>query len=381
VNKNLVLAREREDSEIHFVLLETIRQYGREKLLASGEAEVLADRHAKYFINLVKQGAVELRGPDQLIWTNRFITIHDNLRAALDWVTETGKIEATLHFVNDLYEFWLRHSDFEEARQRYSRILTLPDAQQYPETYLEAFNHLTRIYWLLSRLKEARNFGEQALILSRSQTSKVNTAVALLNLGVILISEGNPDKAETYLEEAKDICQEYHYEWELARSHMLLGLAHKNQNRYASARSHLSEAFNRFKKLGDIFFQCTVQWIVGDLEVKQGNLNKAIGEYCESLHIVRVVEARWTIANIIWRLANVAKAKGNHDRTLRLYLASKKIFDDVGAWWSGDDPELDEALETARAELGEAEFQSALEEGQRMTMEEAIEFALNSEAK
>lgn len=377
VNKNLVLAQERQDREIHFDMLETIRQYGREKLLASGEAEGIAVRHAWYFMNLTKLGAVELRGPDQLIWINRFITMHDNLRAVLEWVTETGEVEDALHFVNDIYEFWLRHSDYEEALQRYSRLLALADARQYPETYLEAFNHLTRIYWLLSRLKEAKTLAEQALLLSKTQTNKLNTAVALLNLGVILISQGQPDKAEYYLEEAEDICQEYHYEWELARAHMLLGLAYRNQSQYIPARAHLSEAFNLWKKLGDIFFQCTVQWIVGNLEIKQGNLNKAISEYCESLRIARAVENRWTIAHIIWGLADVAKAKGNHDRTLRLYLASKKIFEGVGAWWSGDDPRLEDALDTARAELGEAKVQSALEDGQHMTMEEAIDFALS----
>jgi predicted ATPase/DNA-binding CsgD family transcriptional regulator len=223
VNKNLVLAREREDREIHFEMLETIRQYGREKLVDSREVEGVADRHAGYFIRLTKQGAVELRGPDQIIWTYRFITTHDNIRAALEWVIETGETEAALHFVNDLYEFWLRHSDYQEAQQWYRRILALPDAQQNPEAYQKGFNHLTRTYWLLSRLEEARSFGEQALILSRSQTSKANTAVALLNLGVILVSQRQPDIAESYLEEAKDICQEYHFEWELARVHMLLG--------------------------------------------------------------------------------------------------------------------------------------------------------------
>jgi tetratricopeptide (TPR) repeat protein len=372
VNKNLVLAREREDREIHFEMLETIWQYGRGKLLASGEAEELAECHAGYFMNLAKQGAVELRGPDQLIWTTRFITMHDNTRAALEWVTKTGQTEAALNFVNDLNEFWLRHSDYREALQWYSRILALPDAQRYPEAYLKGFNHLTRTYWLLSRLEEARSFGEQALILSRSQTSKVNKAVALLNLGVILISQGQPDEAETYLEEAKDICQEYDYEWELARAYMLLGTAHRNQNKYTSARSHLTEAFNLFKKLGDIFFQCTVQWIVGYLELKQGHLDKATSEYCDALRIARAVKNYWTIANIIEGLANVAKARGNHNRALRLYLASKKIFDGVG----GNDPDLEEEIETVRAGLGEAEVQSALEDGQHMTMEEAIEFAL-----
>ena len=72
--------------------------------------------------------------------------MHDNLRSALEWVTEKGKVEDALHFVNDLFEFWLWHSDYEEAQQWHNRILALPDARQYPETYLEAFNHLRLAY-------------------------------------------------------------------------------------------------------------------------------------------------------------------------------------------------------------------------------------------
>ena len=380
VNKNLVLAREREDREIHFEMLETIRQYGREQLLASGEAEGIADRHAGYFMNLAKQGAVELRGPEQFIWTDRFITMHNNMRAALNWIIEEGETEAALQFVNALFEFWLRHSDYEEARQWYSRILALPNAQQHPEAYLEAFNRFTFIYWLQTNLKEAGTFAEQALVLSRSQTSKVNTAVALLNMGLILISERRPDQAQDYLEKAKDICREHQYEWELARGHMLLGVANKYQKRYTSARSHFSKAFNLYKKLGDIFFQGVVQRSSGDLEIERGNLNEATREYSQALLVAQKMENRWIVANIIWGLARVAKAKGHHDRALRLYLASKKIFDDVGAWSSTNDPKLEEALERAREVLGEAEVQSALGDGQHMTMEEALEFALDDAA-
>lgn len=378
VNKNLVLAREREDREIHFELLETIRQFGREKLLASGETEGIAERHANYFMNLAKQGAVELRGPEQFIWTDRFITMHNNMRAALNWIVEQGKSESALQFANALFEFWLRHSDYEEARQWYSRILPLPDARQYPEAYSEAFNHFTWIYWVQANMKEARTFAEQALFLSRSQTSRVNTAVALLNKGLTLIADRQADQALAYLENAKEICREHRYEWELARTHMILGVANKYRKQYTSARSHFSKAFNLYKKLGDIFFQGVVQRSMGDLEIKRGNLNEATREYSQSLLVAQKMENRWIVANIIWGLARVAKAKGHHDRALRLYLASKNIFEDVGSWWVDDAPELEEQMAIARAVLGELQYQSALEDSRHMTVEDVIEFALGN---
>jgi len=376
VNKNLVLAQGREDREIHFEMLETIRQYRREKLQISGETEGIADRHAGYFMNLAKQGAVELRGPEQFIWADRFATMHNNMRAALNWITEKGGTETALQFVNALFEFWMRHSDYEEALQWHSRILALPEARQYPEMYSEAFNHLTWAYWLQAKYKEARTFAEQALVLSQSQNNKVNTAMALLNLGVTLLSEKQPDQAQVYLERAEELCQENQYVWELGRAHNLLGVAHNNQKKYTLARSHFSEAFNLYKQLGDIGFQCVVQRSRGDLEIEQGNLNEATNEYSEALLIAQKVENRWVAANILWGLARVAKAEGHHGRALRLCLMSKKIFDDVGAWWSDDDLELEEQLATARTRLSDAEFQAVLEDGRYITLKEGVAFAL-----
>jgi len=375
VEKSLVIIEE-PFGETYYRLLETIRQYGREKLLASGEAEVLANRHASYFMKLANQASVVMRGPDQIVWIDRFITMHDNLRAALEWVTESGKTETALQFANGLFQYWMRHSVYEEARQWYNRIQAQPDAQQYPEAYLENLNYLTWIRWLQAEYKETGILAERALTLGRSQTSKVNIAMALLNLGVTLNTEGQPDQAQIYLEEAKVICQENQHEWELARANVLLGSAYMRKNQYTVARSHLSEAFNLYKELGDIGFQCVIQWIVGNLELDHGNLNEAIHEFCESLSIARVVKNRWLSANVIWGLARVAKAKGDHARTIRLYLACKKVYENLGAWGSGDKSELEEELATARAALNESTFSAAVEKGHGMSMEQAIEYAL-----
>ena len=101
--------------------------------------------------------------------------------------------------------------------------------------------------------------------------------------------------------------------------------------------------------------------------------------YRESLKIAKAVKNDHQVASNIWGFARVVKIKGNQAHAIRLYMASKRIIEDRGAWWSVDDPELEEALETARAELDETEFQSALEKGQRMTMEEAIKYALEND--
>jgi predicted ATPase len=375
VNKNLVLARERKDGKIHFSLLETIRQYGHEKLLASGEADQLAGRHAEYFMQLANQAAVELRGPNQIIWTNHIIAMHDNLRAALEWEIKTGATYASLQFVYDLFEFWLRHGVFEEGRQWLEKVVAMPDAQRYAELYADALVNISWLFWLQGS-KEAKPLAEQALRLARGQTNKKITAKALANLGIILINERDLAKAQASIEESRDICKEIEYEWGYARALMDLGVVLANQKQIEAARSTYYQALDVYEKLGDINFQCLTKRLIGNLEIRQNNLDEGVKAHRESLVLAQLVKSNLQIANNIWHLARVTKAQGDHASAVQMYLASKKIFENMGAWWSGDEPELEEVLKTARAVLGEAEFQSAREAGQIMPIDEAIELAL-----
>ncbi len=64
---------------------------------------------------------------------------------------------------------------------------------------------------------------------------------------------------------------------------------------------------------------------------------------------------------------------------MKLYIAGKRIFENLGAWFDGDDLRLKKELESVRNSLGETAFQSAWKAGQNMTVEEAIEYALNDD--
>jgi len=380
VNKNLVLAQERQDGEIHFTALETIRQYGQGKLIESGEADQLADRHAKYFMELTKRAAIALRGPDQIIWTDRFIVMHDNIRSALDWMIESDKVEAALQFTCALHEFWLRHADFEEARRWIERVMALPNAQQFQELYTEAYTYLSWLSWLQGKTREGMDMAEQVLPLAHSQLNKRNTAVALLNLGIMMVLQNKEiSKGQAFLEEARDLCDEIYAEWELARSFMVLAITHSQQARYSTASSLYSQAFNLYKKLGDIGFQCVVLRLIGDLEVKQNNLQKAMESYRESLMIAQTVKNKLQIAYNLWGLARAEKIRGNHLRTIPLYMASKNILEDIGAWSNRDDLELDEEFASARGTLGEAEFQTTVNGAKNMSTEKAIELAIQND--
>src|SRR5205085_8164307 len=85
VEKSLVVYEEDEQGNGRYRLLETVRQYARERLMESGEGEPLRDRHRDYFLELAESFAREFLGPHESDWLNRLAEEHDNLRAVLDW--------------------------------------------------------------------------------------------------------------------------------------------------------------------------------------------------------------------------------------------------------------------------------------------------------
>src|SRR5262249_20430938 len=80
-DKSLVMVEEQE-AELRYRMLETVREYGREKLQESGEEEAVRERHAEHYLQLAEQARPFLNKPE-LAWLDRLETEHDNLRAAL----------------------------------------------------------------------------------------------------------------------------------------------------------------------------------------------------------------------------------------------------------------------------------------------------------
>jgi predicted ATPase len=105
VDKSLVVAEVREDGVVRYRLLETVRQYASEQLLARGEAEAARWRHAQFFLELAEGAEPELSGTEQIVWLDRLERELGNLRAALGWFRERERGAAHLRLVGSLWRF------------------------------------------------------------------------------------------------------------------------------------------------------------------------------------------------------------------------------------------------------------------------------------
>ncbi len=127
IDKSLLSQTEQADHEPRLVMLETIREYGLECLITSGEAVITQHAHAAYYLALAEQAAPELQGPQQSAWLERLEREHDNLRAALEWFLEPdgagSSREMALRLGGALSEFWIVRGLFSEGRAELSRVL------------------------------------------------------------------------------------------------------------------------------------------------------------------------------------------------------------------------------------------------------------------
>jgi DNA-binding CsgD family transcriptional regulator len=91
IDKSLLQQTEQEGEEPRFVMLETIREYGLERLTVNGEMEAARQAHAAFHLKLAEEAELELRGAQSGLWLERLDREYENLRAALQWLLEQGE--------------------------------------------------------------------------------------------------------------------------------------------------------------------------------------------------------------------------------------------------------------------------------------------------
>ena len=115
IDKSLLRQSEQEAAEPRVVMLETIREYGREALEACGEAEVTHQAHAAYYLMLAEAAEQAWNGPQQVVWVARLEQEHDNLRVAMNWLLERGEAEGAFRLGTALWWFWYAQEHMHEG--------------------------------------------------------------------------------------------------------------------------------------------------------------------------------------------------------------------------------------------------------------------------
>lgn len=501
VSKSLVGVDERTDQLLpRYRMLETVRQYAREKLSSSGEETALRDRHLDWFLQLAEESNPKLHSSEQVDWLNRLDADRDNFRAALTWAMENAP-EKGLQLVDSLSGFWrLRGYSRFEAWEWFMKMLALPGASAPTAVRARVLGKAaSRTYFqgdpaqMDAMLKESlgiwRNLGDkqglaralddlgrlacsqrdfavaqqcyqEGLVLMREREDKPGTDRALLGLGTVAVAQRDWEKAASLFQESLAIYRELgdkEISFDVRNrnpAHELAFVA-ESQGDMARALRLFEEGLALERELGNPHHIAWALRYLGEFLCRQGDYVRAKRLYESSLGLVQSMKDKYCTADALTGLARVAQLLDDEQRAAELAEEALALYEQLGyrrripeaphilarslyrrdperaagllrsslLMWQemGPGREIAGTLETlgsvsllrgmgeqairffgmadavrdlvgfavtawersarekelgtARAELGEAVFDAAWEEGNRMTMEQAVAYA------
>ena len=326
VDNSLVLQVEQVKGESRFVMLETLREYGLEKLEVSGEAALTKRAHAAYYLVLAEENATESSEAEGAGWLERLGLEHDNFRAALEWLTQTGNAEWGLRLGTSLFRFWEVREYLAEGRERLDRLLKLTEAGATTKLRMRA------LFAAGVLAGEQGDYASAAALINESQGiaqalgDKTGVAVSLNALAVFARDRGDVEVAHILFEASLGLWRELGDQKAVARALSNLANVVKLQGKYGRAGELYAECHSIFLELGD---RTGVAWSLnyqGDVAHDQGDSVAARTLYEQGLAIFREVDDRWGIAGTLADLGSLAKEKREYSTARSMYRESIKVF-------------------------------------------------------
>jgi predicted ATPase/DNA-binding XRE family transcriptional regulator len=262
VDKSLLTSQESVTGEPRFGMLETIREFGLERLAARGEGAAAGRAHAAYVVALAEQAAEGLRGPDQIAWLGRLETDLGNVRAALAWAIAAEAAEEAMRIGTGLWRFWTSRGLRREGQTWVERAVALPGAGQSPARS-QALYRLGSFAIDRGDFAAARDWFARSLELRRTLDDRAGIADALDALGVVAYQESDYRRARGFHEEALALRRVVGDPRGLALSLYNLADVTREEGDYAHARALYDESLALWQQLGDISTSAYVSLAAG----------------------------------------------------------------------------------------------------------------------
>jgi predicted ATPase/class 3 adenylate cyclase/Tfp pilus assembly protein PilF len=303
-------------------LLETVRQYARDRLLETEESEAVCRRHLDCFLALAEQAESELLGERQRAWFARLLAEHENIRAALAWGVEQAPTTA-LQLAAALWRFWnwgYATEGCEVFERGLARAMEVREEGQSAlpiEVRTKALRWAGWLAYIQGEPERAHRRLEESLVLSRALGDKGGTAHTLHLLGTVVEAVGDAGAARSHLEESLTIRREIGDHWGTGASLQTLGVLLLRGGDLASAQARFEESLAIKREGGDRAGVAFVLESLGDLALVQGAHERARGWYEESLSIYHDL-GHVNEMHVLVTLGQVARRRGDYaaSRTL-----------------------------------------------------------------
>ena len=203
MDKSLVKQQPSALEEARFGLLETTRDFARERLREAAEEASLRDAHARWMLDLARRSEQQLAGGDQMGWTRILDAEHGNLLAALEWARTGGDLTVGLATAAAAARYWSASGAYRKGRRQLQALLDQPTAVAVdPSTRTDALTAHGMLCHLLCDFPAAEKSLEDAMALLRQLDDRPRLANLLNHLGWVAALRSQLERAEALSAEA-----------------------------------------------------------------------------------------------------------------------------------------------------------------------------------
>jgi predicted ATPase/DNA-binding CsgD family transcriptional regulator len=387
LDQSLVRREDRADGVLRFGMLETIREFALDQLVASGEHDEVADRHANNFAELVQRSEAPLWN-DALVpeWIAQLEADHANIRAALSWLAANDLV-GYVRVTGVLGMFWYMHGHLVEGRRWLERALAitakLGDALPAGDHALALISSglIVQMQGELARAQVLLEHG-LARAIAAGEPEKAATARSLL--GGVLVSLGQYDEAEPLFESLAHLQALERPGWAgVAQFHLgLIAYARRDWDR---AGQLLADAVRQYDAHGAETEVIDPLHYLALIACERGNAAAAPRNIADLLRRLRRRGSEPPLADGLADVATLAAFRGDVAVAARLFGAAARLLETGGGTYSLPGRETYERAEaTARHALTEEASRIAFAAGRALSLEQALaeaEVVLTAAAK
>ena len=374
-----ILIREETRGVIGFRLLETLRDYGREKIQQTGEYEQLRRRHRDWYQQLAREAEKGWISPCQLDWITRLESEQSNLREALTFsLSDDDDNQSALRMVTALHPFWLTRGLLGEGRYWLDSALARSPGEQSIERAkaLYADCMLTELQGDLEAASdpmrdERARFGQSADPLAHAHLAHADGLLALYN-GELPLAQSRLLDALAVFDDGCDPCAQ-------VESLLQLGWAYQLDGKAVRALEFCEKALALTESRGEAVYRSYALLATGVAVWRQGDRSRATRLLEDGLRLTRMRDDPLVTAACLEALAWIESADGHANRAAVLMGAATALGQSVGSpavLIPGLAVHHDDCEEGTRRALGAGVFEKLRRKGSHFDADAAIAFAL-----
>ena len=330
VDKSLVQVLRRKGRELRYRLLETLRQYGQEKLLDAGELASTRGQHLAYFVSLAEQAAPGLENANSVTWLGRLDDELDNLRLALEW-SLAKDVEAGLRLITSIGRFWERRGRMREHCDWITRLLERPEAQAHPLAHARALGIRASDLFYLGNLDQGRSCAEMSLSLCHELGDQQGEALCLYVLSLFHRADVS---ARRLLEESLALYRTLGDK--VGQAHVLNELAeHEYDIKLTHALALLEESLALYREAGDQIGIAGQLVEVAEKLIRIGDYATARPLIEEALSVQRQLGIKNVISYGLAAYGRLAFWQGDWQQARAYLEESIALFDEIGHYGQG----------------------------------------------